>query len=294
MDSRCISPDAYQERADWQVFPRLCALAEVGWSSKECRNWEDFTKRMQTHYRRLDELGVTYFIPPPECTSNAQVFVEAMEMTLVNPLGRGEVRYTLDGSDPGANSPVYHKPLRLTQTTVVKAQTILGSGRESKVAEYRFRKLRAVEAVTVARTVPGLGYEYYEGSWRSLPDFTQLTPTMTGTTSTINLDARQRDDEYALQFTGFVQIPTEGTYTFYLYSDDGSRLWIGDELVVDYDGLHAAGEQAGQVILKAGMHPITVAYFEAGGAEALEVRYEGPRMPKQILPPSQLTHKPGS
>jgi len=52
---------APQQRVDWQVFPRLCALAEVGWSPKKLRNWEDFSERMKTHYRQLDALGVTYF-----------------------------------------------------------------------------------------------------------------------------------------------------------------------------------------------------------------------------------------
>ena len=57
---------APQERVDWQVFPRLCALAEVAWSPKDRRNWEDFQARLQKHYHRLDALGVTYFIPPPQ------------------------------------------------------------------------------------------------------------------------------------------------------------------------------------------------------------------------------------
>ena len=50
-------------RADWletMTFPRLCALAEVDWSPKAGRDWEQFSKRLQTHLQRLHEIGVAY------------------------------------------------------------------------------------------------------------------------------------------------------------------------------------------------------------------------------------------
>jgi hexosaminidase len=59
---------APQDRVDYMVFPRLCALAEVAWSPKELRDWDDFAARMKAHYQRLDALGVRYAKPPPEKT----------------------------------------------------------------------------------------------------------------------------------------------------------------------------------------------------------------------------------
>jgi hexosaminidase len=49
------------ELVDRQVFPRLCALAEVMWSPRELRDFADFSRRMDTHYRRLEALGVQYY-----------------------------------------------------------------------------------------------------------------------------------------------------------------------------------------------------------------------------------------
>ena len=49
-----------QHRHDELVFPRLCAFAEVGWSPKELRNWDDFKSRLKPHGRRLDEMGINY------------------------------------------------------------------------------------------------------------------------------------------------------------------------------------------------------------------------------------------
>jgi len=279
---------APQERVDWQVFPRLCALAEVGWSPREARDWDGFSARMKVHYRRLDALGVTYFLSPPRCTSPDRVFTETVQAVLANPLGRGEIHYTLDGSDPALHSPRYTAPLRLDDTTIVKARTFLPGGRCSGIVEFRFRRLQPREPVEVPEAVPGLAYAYYEGSWQRLPDLDQLAPAATGTTATFDLGVRKRDDGFALRFTGYLQVPTDGVYAFHLVSDDGSRLWIGSDLVVDHDGLHSACEASGQVILQAGKHPLRVAHFEAGGAQHLEVSYAGPGIGRQPIPASAL------
>jgi len=47
-------------QAEYMAFPRACALAEVTWSAKEARNWDDFQRRLPTHLRRLDELNINY------------------------------------------------------------------------------------------------------------------------------------------------------------------------------------------------------------------------------------------
>jgi len=49
-----------QHRHDQLLFPRLCAFAEIGWTAKEMRNWEDFKRRLAPHSRRLDEIGIDY------------------------------------------------------------------------------------------------------------------------------------------------------------------------------------------------------------------------------------------
>ena len=53
-----------QHRHDELVFPRLCAFAEVGWSAKDARDWSSFTKRLKSHGRRLDEIGINYHRDP--------------------------------------------------------------------------------------------------------------------------------------------------------------------------------------------------------------------------------------
>ena len=137
-------------------------------------------------------------------------------------------------------------------------------------------------------TTAGLNYAYYEGAWNTLPDFATLTSVKTGTTPTLDLAPRLRDDEFALRYTGYVSVPTDGQYTFFTASDDGSQLFIGSTLVVDNDGQHGTRERSGQIGLKAGVHALTVTFFERGGDQVLNVSYAGPGLSKQLIPAGAL------
>ncbi len=135
----------------------------------------------------------------------------------------------------------------------------------------------------------GVQCSEYTGKWEKLPDFDSLEPVSSKVVPAFGLSVSEgRKDLFGLKFTGYIDAPAQGLYTFYTSSDDGSRLWIGEELVVDNDGLHPTVEKPGYVRLKAGKHPIKVTFFEASGDEALTVLYEGPKIKKQEIPTSVL------
>jgi hypothetical protein len=99
-------------------------------------------------------------------------------------------------------------------------------------------------------------------------------------------------DEYALTFNGKIQIKKDGDYAFFIMSNDGSRLFIDDKLVIDHDGAHGADmEKTGKITLKAGLHPIRLNYFQAGGGMFLRVNYSGPGIEKQEIPAMVLFQK---
>lgn len=147
-------------------------------------------------------------------------------------------------------------------------------------------------AVRVAGAVGGLKLETYAGTWSQLPDFDKLKPTKTGVADTISAAAAKGQDHVGLRFTGFLKVPTDGVYTFYLASDDGSRLTLGGETLIDNDREHAALELRRRVALKAGLHPIVVTYFEVAYGEHLSLSYEGPGIEKQAVPASALFRSP--
>jgi hypothetical protein len=105
-----------------------------------------------------------------------------------------------------------------------------------------------------------------------------------------NLDVAKREEYFALQFQGYVKIPADGMYTFYSSSDDGSKLFIHDKLVVDNDYTHGMTEKSGDVALKKDLHPIKLNFFQGYGGKGLKVSYKGPGIDKKEIPSSALFH----
>ncbi len=135
-------------------------------------------------------------------------------------------------------------------------------------------------------------YEYYEGTWSVLPDFDQLTALETGTVDTISLTPRNQDDLFGFRFTGDITIQADGNYRFGTTSDDGSRLWINGQLVVDNDGLHAPQSQEGTIFLTTGVHSMVVTFFERTGGEVLDVVYAPPGGGLSPIPASNVLDGP--
>jgi hexosaminidase len=280
-----------QERVELMLFPRLAALAEVTWSPPHRRNWDDFWGRMKTHFTRLDALGVDYFIPPPRSLTPVTVFTDTLEVRLDSPLEEGVVRYTLDGSDPGPHSPAHTSPLKLTSTTLVNARTFTRDGTAGAATQFRFTRQQPLAPVRPEDAVQGLDYHAYLGKLENLDGLAEAEPLPLGATATLDLGLiRPRDQHYAIIFSGYLSVPEDGIYTFHLTSDDGSRLFIGDVEVVDNDGRHGTTEMPGQIILKAGRHPLRVEYFQGWGFQDLRLDYEGPGIPRQPVPASAFSH----
>jgi predicted esterase len=136
----------------------------------------------------------------------------------------------------------------------------------------------------------GFQYGVYAGTFSTMPDFSTLAPVKTGNVDNITLDVRDRETNYAIKFSGYVSIPTTGTYTFYTASDDGSKLYVGgfaeSNLVVNNNFLQGTTERSGTKVLTKGRYPIFVTFFQQGGGQALSASYAGPGISKRLMPDS--------
>jgi len=131
--------------------------------------------------------------------------------------------------------------------------------------------------------IQGINYSYYEGTWDSLPDFSQLTPIESGIADSIGFNEAWADDNFGVVYSGYIDIPVDGMYTFYTSSNEGSRLYLDENLLVDNDGIHSETEVSGSACLYSGYHTIRVEYFETTGEEGLLVQFEGPGTSKRVL-----------
>ena len=282
---------APMQRVDRQVFPRLCALSEVAWSPRAVRDYENFSQRMLTHYRRLEELGVKFFFRPPTMQPHHTIFQRSLTFNLVSPIGLGEIRYTLDGSAPTKESDLFRDPITVTQNATLRARTFLKDGRESDVAVFHLRKLKPQPAMPDPQEIShGLDCLYYEGDFWSAPDFSTLTPNDKTVVNEISLAPRKRDTMYALQFLGKVHLLNPGRYTFYVRADDGCRVRIDGQTIIDENRVGGTDECFEEMMLAAGWRYLQVDYFQARGYANLELEIEGPGLKRQPIPQEWLGH----
>ncbi|MBD3314536.1 MAG: PKD domain-containing protein [Chitinivibrionales bacterium] len=148
-------------------------------------------------------------------------------------------------------------------------------------------KTMSIHAREPGATANGVAYEYFEGVWMNLPDFDALTSSSSGTMSNFSIDSWSSSG-FGVAFTAYVFIVQDGNYTFYTSSNDGTKLYIDNTLVVDNDGQHTATEESGVIALTEGYHPIALDYFQNGGTTALDVSYEGPGTNGKISIPNEV------
>jgi hexosaminidase len=121
------------ERMQHAIFPRMAAFAETVWSGEGARNWSGFIERLPAQFARYEKLGIH-----PADSAYAVQISSALQLT--NQINAGEIRYTLDGSEPTLESPAYTKPLVLKSPATLTAATFQGQRRVSSPRRYPIDK----------------------------------------------------------------------------------------------------------------------------------------------------------
>ncbi|KAG0266121.1 hypothetical protein DFQ27_000168 [Actinomortierella ambigua] len=149
----------------------------------------------------------------------------------------------------------------------------------------------------------GVVFEYYEGEWEWLPNFDEMRPANVGivgnfliedTTETEIFRPKFRTKpsgppgNFAVRFTTNIDIRQDGVYTFWLSSNDGSTLYIANQLVVENDGTHYATEAEGRIMLTVGRHPMLVEFFHKNGKMLEGFRSSGPSLSVYYRPPGPI------
>jgi len=153
-----------------------------------------------------------------------------------------------------------------------------------------------VWSFTTTREGGGLRGSYYHWSGSIPPTEPFQTLVLEREDAQINFawveespDPRVDNDQFSIQWTGEIEIPFSGTWTFYTTSDDGVRLWVNDQLVVDNWTEHRAVENSGTIELVAGKYSLVMEYFEYDLAAAAQLRWQGPKTSKQVVPQAALS-----
>lgn len=107
----------------------------------------------------------------------------------------------------------------------------------------------------------------------------------------LDSDLSFAEANFAMEMSGYINVPKDNNFVFRLISDDGSKLYINDKLVIDNDGLHGAEAIDGELALKEGMHPIKVEFFQGTGGRNVVLKWASFKSQKfDVIPASVFLH----
>jgi hypothetical protein len=152
--------------------------------------------------------------------------------------------------------------------------------------EFRALHSRTKGNQAIGFDLDDLHYKFYRNSWTKLPDFSTLKHEDAGKLprNLFDLSPRTRNEAFGFVFDGTLIVPETGKYTFYLDSDDGSRLTVDGKAVITYDGIHDMGEvRKATIELSKGRLPIKLEYFQNVFRYGLYVAWSGPDFERRLL-----------
>ncbi len=221
-----------------------------------------------------------------------KIFIQQAEVIINSRLDNSEIRYTTDGSVPKKKSLRYTEPFTVFETTKLKIREFTQDGLEHPVFEANYIKETPIDPVSSSTNINALNFEYFimDEPIDSTAELQKYEPTETGEIESLAFPYQFDDlpDKFGLKFSGFINVPKEDVYLFSVLSNDGSRLFIADKLVVDNDGKHGDYEKDGEIALKKGMHKIDLSYFQVGGHKGLKVIWKSSEFEKREITKEDL------
>jgi hypothetical protein len=221
-------------------------------------------------------------IDPPQVLPESDVFTDSLEVSVVSKTPGVELRYTVDGSEPTAQSALYTSPFKIDKKCMVQARAFrpgqttvpfaTDGTRVSDSSFARFRKELSRPAVKADATRPGLAYDYLEGRWFRLFGYADRQAAKSSGTVERLLDVamRKTDGPFAVRYSGYLDVPAAGVYTFHApkeYVVNGCEPGYDLRVFVDGEEWNLGqlwhGRGAWSVPLDKGTHRFQVVFADA-------------------------------
>ena len=162
-------------------------------------------------------------------------------------------------------------------------------GRRGDIYDLHYTQQDLATPVNTLLSKPGLACNYYPGEFKNAKSISG-EPKTVFTVDSISVPKAANAPAFCLKYQGYLDIPADGIYSFYLNCDDGGILHIAERLVVDNDGPHGPFEKSGQVALRKGLQPITLDFIEGGGGYTLKLKYSVNGAAPVEVPSAWLKH----
>lgn len=260
-----------EAQRQYMFFPRAFALAEIGWSQPQNKDFPAFCTAVDRACQDLDARGVHYHIPMPEqpygsCNKVAFTKETEIQFTTTRPM---RMVYTLDGSEPTVASTEWVGPKTFKDNAIVRIAAVTSYGKLSPVRTIHIVKEALRPAVSPADSLaPGLNLKTTYGMYQQVRDIPADAVWSAGKSvenlkEICSLEPVHYNmtgmNFYAAEATGYVQIPKDGVWYFSTVFDE---LWIDGEKVIDNAGeVKKHSRHDTSLALAKGLHEIRIVFL---------------------------------
>jgi len=282
-----ISGREGQGMKEMAINPMDTLLKQYGlkgftWKVSAYPNETHGTVRLKSIYDGLKFVYEGYSLKGPEFHPMAGILLKDKPVKIWDMDDVAKTHYTTDGTAPTLTSPGMQPVVIMPGPGTFNAKVFAANDKYSKTTTGIFKEGSGPAPVKPGKNFKpgGFHYDYYEGQWDKLPDFSTLKPVKEGITDKdFDVSKMPRQINFGLVISGQIEIKEDGYYIFGISSDDGSKFYLGGQLLLDDDGLHDNSANKSYVLpLKKGFYPIRVEYFQKDGGSSLRLIYLTPTM----------------
>ncbi|MBQ6087819.1 MAG: hypothetical protein IJK96_07185 [Bacteroidales bacterium] len=204
--------------------------------------------------------------------------------------------------ETSSNGPFYTRQFAATIADILGVDFTPGNGEKQPPVDPAYIGVPVQESADVADagyfheiyTRPrgrGVSYKYFEGAFKSVDDLARARVQDNGVMEDISIDRAKSDDHFGFEYNALLEIPAPGRYTISVSSDDGTKLFLDDKLIIENDGSHSVNVVEVSAAMDAGLHRLKLLYFENVGGEILEVGLKGQGLDYDSIPASMLFYE---
>ncbi|MCR5759599.1 MAG: GH92 family glycosyl hydrolase [Bacteroidales bacterium] len=208
-------------------------------------------------------------VSTPSLPEGLSLFKGEMTMEMSCRTEGAAIHYTLDGSEPTEASPEYREPFSLTESARIRARAFKEGMQPSPEAYAMAEKAVFCKPYYPEIMQSGCRYTYHRGQFSWSDDVKKSPVAASGVMEAPTIADAPDEDHFGYIFTGYIDIPEDGIWSFSLTSDDGAILEIDGRLVVNNDGSHSAITTMGRIPLLKGLHAYKLVYLEDYEGQAL-------------------------
>ncbi len=241
----------------------------------------------------LNIYGFNTFLATPTISPNGASYTNSVTVTLADATPGATIYYTLDGTTPTTNSLLYTAPFVVTTTLNVSAMAVKSGAANSAVATASFINTAALGNGT------GLLGQYWSNTTAvvfSNVNFATAA-TLTRTDAVVNFNwsstppsAAVGQTNFTARWTGCVQPQFTENYTFTTIADDGVRLWVNGQLLVnDWTPHTNAATNSGAITLNAQqLYNVRLEYFQNANTTVAQLLWSSVSTALGVIPQTQL------